>query len=253
MKFMIGINTLTAVDQPIYSNHCQFWYHLGVNFPPPEHRFAFHSPRRMSIDRMRNMTAKLALELEMDYVLFIDDDVVIPIHSLEKLVKSNKDVIAGWTIIRGHPFQNMFFKYEDVEKRKLMHLQKFKADEEGLVEVDAVGFSYALIKCDLLKRVPPPWFLTGPYNTEDIYFCIKAKEFVSNVSIFVDTTIKTWHLLGPELIGPDNRDNYKEYFERQFPESCIEENPSVDRGEDYLKEIKEAAENVQQPGNAINT
>lgn len=231
MKIMIGVNTLTAVEQPVYANHMQFFFRLGRN---TEHEFAMNTPRRMSIDRMRNMTAKIALEQEYDYVLFIDDDVVIPINSLQKLIDADKDIIAGWTLIRGYPFQNMFFKYQE---GKLSHLQEFEPDSNGLVEVDAVGFSYALIKCSLLRKVNPTWFVTGPYNTEDIYFCIKAKTVVPETSIFVDTTIKTWHILGPEMIGIENRETYSEYYKKTFPE-LIDPIHLIDRDEEYLKMVK---------------
>ena len=242
MKCMIGVNTLTSVEQPVYANHCQFWYHLGKNFPPP-HGFALNSPRRMSIDRMRNMTAKIALEWEADYLMFIDDDIVIPIDSFPKMLAHDKDIVAGWTIIRGHPFFNMFFRFIDKEEKKLKQCQHWEQNEivNNCIDVDAVGFSCALIKTSLLKKVPPPWFVTGPYNTEDIYFCIKAKEFVPNVSIVVDLSIKTAHALGTEYIDPDNLENYKTYFEKQFPEMIVHDpdDKVKDRGDDYLAKIKE--------------
>ena len=54
----------------------------------------------------------VALENEVDYVVFIDDDVLLPtdIDSLGRLKSANKHIIAGWTVIRGYPYNNMFFK-----------------------------------------------------------------------------------------------------------------------------------------------
>ncbi len=240
MRIFIGINTLTSIEQPVYSNHLQFFFRLGRN---TQHDFAINTPRRMSIDRMRNQTAKLALEWEADYLMFIDDDVVIPINSLDRLINCNSDIAAGWTLIRGYPFQNMFYRYVDGNPQAIENFPDSAlpiiADQ---VKVDAVGFSCALIKCELLKKVPQPWFVTGPSNTEDIYFCIKARHFLPDTSIVVDTSIKTSHALGTEYISPDTKEAYRNYHEVLYPDSAKEREKEVDRGEGYLEMVKGAVQ-----------
>src|ERR1700691_1836821 len=191
MKTFIGINTLTQLDQTIYANHMAFFYRLGKN--RPNDIFILNTPRRMSIDRMRNLSAKMALESECDYLMFVDDDVVIPVDLFDRLVAADKDIIAGWTIIRGYPFENMFFRYDD--KKNLTNVRGIER-KSGVIDVDAIGFSAALIKVDLLRKIPPPWFVTGPTNTEDIYFCIKARQYVPDATICVDTNCETAHIVG---------------------------------------------------------
>src|SRR5580658_11370591 len=176
MKIMLGVNTLTTLEQPVYASHCQFLYNLGKNHPNDV--LYFNTPRRMSIDRMRNQTAKLALEGECDYLMFVDDDVVIPSNAFDRLLACEADIAAGWTIIRGYPFQNMHFRHPSDNPSALENVPHSVMDElekGAILPVDAVGFSCVLINCNLLKRVPPPWFVTGPHNTEDIYFCMKSR------------------------------------------------------------------------------
>lgn len=238
MKIFIGINTLTATEQIVYANHIGFFYRLGKHFPNDQ--FVLFTPRRMSIDRMRNTAAKVALENQCDYLMFIDDDVIVPMDMLDKMLEAKKDIIAGWTIIRGYPFDNMFFKYDD---KKNLTPMKGVERKSGIIDVDAIGFSTALIRCDLLKRVPPPWFVTGPTNTEDIYFCLKARQYVPDCTICVDTTIETAHILGPEFIAPWNREDYTKYLIAQDPTLGVKEmppflDPSGDRGEKYLEMVK---------------
>lgn len=227
-KILVGVNTLTAVSQPIYSNHCQFWYRLGRSYP--QFDFMLNNPRRMSIDNMRNMTAKVALENDVDYILFIDDDVLVPIDTLGRLLACDADIAAGWTLIRGYPYKNMFFKYTDDTKQALTNWQDPVRNEKGLYEVDAVGFSCCLIKVEHMKKVPQPYFVTGPYNTEDIYYCVKALREVPGTKIVVDPAVLTSHILGLEAIDPVTRDAYKRYFETLYPEVIAqvdkpEENP----------------------------
>lgn len=241
MKIMVGVNTLTQMDQLAYTNHCQFWYHLGKDFP--NDTFCFSNPRRASIDRMRNQTVKVALENDFDYVLFIDDDVLIPPDTLRRLLDCKADIAAGWTIIRGYPYNNMFFKF-DVDGKDVIYYNDFVLNEQGLINCDAVGFSCVLLNCKLLKKVPPPYFVTGMFNTEDVYFCIKAKKYVPEVTIVVDPNVKTAHILGSEVIEPANREAYKLFFETMYPEACpkrplLTEGEANDRGTEYLKYVKE--------------
>lgn len=236
ISIMVGVNTLTAIDQSAYSNHCQFWFRLGRNYPNIQ--FGLHNPRRSSIDRMRNHTAKLAISSGFDYVMFLDDDVLVPPHdSLQKMVDADKDVVAAHTIIRGHPFHNMFFK--DNEKKDGLSYYDDPPEGVDLVECAAVGFSFVLIKTSLLEKVPPPYFVTGMHNTEDVYFCLKAKHHVPDCSIFVDMSIPTGHILGSEIMAPDNRKAYKEYYEIAFPNNIDNPEGHGDRGESYLKSIGE--------------
>ena len=246
MKTLIGINTLLALEQPVYASHIQFFYHLGKEFP--NDTFALNTPRRMSIDRMRNQSAKYALEMEADYLMFIDDDVVIPVNTLHRLLACDADIAAGWTIIRGYPFNNMFFRHPTGDPNGLEPFPhpELPTEPGAVLKVDAVGFSCVLIKCSLLKKVPVPWFVTGPNNTEDIYFCMKARHCFPETTIVVDLGVKTSHALGTEFIEPGNRIEYTKYCEAAYPLLYIpkekkDEQDRIelgDRGEEYLKIIK---------------
>lgn len=220
IKIVIGINTLTEVEQSVYSNHCQFWYRLGRN---TDFEFIMNHPRRMSIDRMRNITAKIALDTNADYLMFVDDDVLIPLNTLQNLIACNADVAAGWTIIRGYPYKNMFFRWVDDTKLNLANLdtKDITFDERGDIPVDAVGFSCVLIKTSALRKVASPYFVTGPFNTEDIYYCVKLRQADPTAKIVVNPSVKTAHNLGSEYIEPANVDAYKIYYETVYPQDAV--------------------------------
>lgn len=258
MKTFIGINTLTGVEQIVYSNHIAFFYRLGKTHP--EDTFGLFTPRRMGIDRMRNQCAKMAIEADFDYLMFIDDDVIIPLDIFDKLQKADKDIIAGWTLIRGYPYDNMYFEFKDATDgpagRQLVASKDTKR-EDRIIPVDAVGFSTALIKVSLLKKIPPPWFVTGPTNTEDIYFCLKARQYVKDVTIAVDKSVETAHVLGPEFIAPWNREDYSNYIMKQDPSTGKKDIPpfleeSGDRGEEYVKMVKGAIPQRSEEKKAFN-
>jgi hypothetical protein len=187
---------------------------------------------------MRNSLAKMALEGEYDYIAFIDDDVIVPHNLIDKLLALDADISAGWTIIRGYPFENMFFNFD--ESYNNLRTNKNQERDGAVVDVDAIGFSTALIKCDLLKRVPPPWFVTGPTNTEDVYFCLKARQYVPDCTIKVDKSIETAHIMGPEMIAPWNLDAYRRYLEELNPELLKSPVPFCDKNGDHNNDYLEA-------------
>lgn len=238
-KILVGVNTLTSVNQYAYANHCQFWYRLGRNYL--EDQFLFFTPPRMSIDRMRNTAAKVALEQEADYLMFIDDDVLIPHNTLGKLRETDYDIIAGVTVIRGYPFNMMMFKSENngATLRNYNDYVNFIDPLTKIVDADAVGFSCVLIKTELLKKVSAPYFVTGLYNTEDVYFCMKAIEELGreNLRIGVHCGVVTGHIGDAKVYTPDNVSYYRDLEEFENPNlaSIDEAKSRGDRGDAYLK------------------
>src|SRR5512138_1990586 len=155
-KTLICTNTLNSIHQSVYANHIQFYFRLAKN--NPDDTFALFTPVRMTIDTCRNQAVKAAVENEYDYVMFIDDDVLLPFDAYQRLKAADKDIIAGWTVIRGYPFDNMFFKYN--EQGNLVVYNDVDPEATELFPVDAIGCSCVLIKCELFKKIPPPYFVT---------------------------------------------------------------------------------------------
>lgn len=232
-KIVVGINSLVSTTQPAYSNHIQLFYRLGRSYPQID--FCLVNPPRMSIDRMRNLSAVTAMDIEASHLLFIDDDVLIPqpFDFLDKLLACKASIAAAAVIVRGWPFNYMLFKY--TQNKLGLKIVKDVPKKLGQHPYDAVGFSCCLIETALLKKLPTPYFITGPSNTEDIYFCMKARDKFPDCRIIADTSIKCGHILSAEIIESDNLANYRKYFKAQFKPS---EEPSIDRGETYYNLVK---------------
>lgn len=241
-RIVVGINSLTNTNYESYTNHIQLFYRFGKQYPDCD--FILSNPARMSIDRMRNLSAQAALECDAEYLLFIDDDVLVPMDGLEKLIKTKADIASGKVVIRGYPFDWMVFKFEKRDGKKGLYSQPV-LPETGIVDVAAVGFSFTLIKTEVLKLAcfgnNFPWFCTGLNNTEDIYFCTRAREANPKLKIVVDCSVDCGHILWPEVMNGQNREAYRRYW--------LEMNPSVnpakdsikqtdDRGEEYMNLVK---------------
>lgn len=231
MKILIGTNVLTSVHHLAYASHCEFWYKLGKKHP--DIKFYFMPPGRMSIDNMRNAAAKVALELECDYLMFIDDDMILHPNTMESLLKADKDIVMALTFIRGGEFPPMFFKRVPKDGGyDLTHYSDWQEniDENGLVDAAAIGFATVLIKMDLIKKLEPPYFLTAGGHTEDVYFCCRVKaEVGEQVSIAVDTKVPTGHILEPEIVHISTVEKLRAYHKKEEPKATI------DRGQEYLE------------------
>lgn len=237
IRIVVGINSLTSSQYPAYSNHLQVFYRLGRCYPDID--FCLVNPCRMSIDRMRNMAAEIAMDIEAKYLLFLDDDVIVPapFDFLTKLMALDADITAGDVIIRGYPFDHMLFRHPGGKKERGLKTLARLPKQRGPYPVDAVGFSLALIKVELLKKMSLPFFITGLRNTEDVYFCLKAREEHPETTIMADTSIMCGHILWPEIMDSLNKKNYKKYYELQFGKGQQDEE-AENRGEKYLRSTK---------------
>jgi glycosyltransferase involved in cell wall biosynthesis len=233
MKVFICTNILTVIDAAAYVTHCNFWYRLGKNFP--KDTFISMTPPRMAIDQARNWAAKMALEQECDYLMFLDDDMLIHPDTLTSLIDANLDIVMAHTYIRGYPFNAMSFYRDANGGLSFCNDWKDRVDENGIFTCDAVGFAVCLIKCSLLSKMEAPYFVTGTGHTEDIYFCCKARTEVSqDVSIGVDTRVPTGHLLHKENVSVENIDRLKEYYKTRDLETA----PNNDRGQSYYDAVR---------------
>ncbi len=252
LKTLVLVNTLNAVSSFIYSNHIAFWCWNKVHLPDME--FEFFTPPRMSIDMARNMAAKIALEKECDYLLFIDDDVLIPAYTLPVLISANADITAALVIIRGYPFHVMAFKHEDKELPFFDELPTVIINDREVLKdpvtqedgLAAVGFSCCLIRTALLRKMRTPYFITGPRNTEDVYFCLRARDTINTLrlnddsipplSINLVTSIQCGHFLHPEPIEYRTIDIFKQLYEELDPNlKANSERPQDQRDIDYIK------------------
>lgn len=243
MKILLGINILTSVDSQVYGNHFAWAYHLGRLKEKLGIDIILYTPWRTSIDRMRNTAAKLALQNDCDYLMFVDDDMLVQLDTLECLLDADKDIVMAHTYIRGYPFHPMAFKNlstdpNDIVLNHYTDLMEHK-DEKGLVECPAIGFATVLIKTDLLRKLQPPYFVTTPNNTEDVYFCLNARKELGeeNVSIAVDTRCPTGHKMDPEFVHEKTVHAHRAYCEALGLK--LPDEKRGDRGEDYHKMVEE--------------
>lgn len=162
----------------------------------------------------RNRIAADALNAHYDRVLMVDNDIELPHDALRNLLEHDQLIVMGWYLNR---YSRGEEKYTCLFKR-LFDWQMFTADElkekrdsgEYLIRVKGGGLGCALIKPDLFRVLPFPWFewtdlerermdVESVYECkdafqsggEDINFCNLVRD--SGMIIYCDTRVACGH------------------------------------------------------------
>jgi len=212
IKVLWSISTLTEVDAQAYPSHLVHAFRMGRD---TDIDFMLYTPRRMPIAAGRNSAVEYALANDCDYVFFTDDDMELDPRAFQTLLSRDRDIVMALCYIRGYPYKPMVFKWVEGDDFKMsLADQKVKGrfitlwedcekyiNLDGLIEpVAAVGCATTLIKTSILRKMDSPWFYTGTANTEDAYFCIKAQGVIPGLTMAVDTTVPSGHVMKDKRI-----------------------------------------------------
>lgn len=198
------------------------------------YKFFLNIGRRMMIHEARNNAVKYALDNEMDYILFIDDDMVIDssYNLFDKLIKHDKDIVAPLFFKRFPPYMPLLFKrniYADGRYTTFDNIVDYK---KGLVKVDGVGFGCVLIKTSVFKDLDKPYFMISDTFGEDLYFCNKAIN--KGIDIFVDTTITVGHL-GEKTVADESLFNQLKDIAKQ--ELIDKQEKDIKKSNKYIYDV----------------
>ena len=125
--------------------------------------------KNKQIDQARNIIADYFLQRDYDYLLFLDDD-----HSghtvemLDTLLKMDSLVSAIQCYARFFPYLSNLMDYSGQTDERMKYEVKYT---EGINPCDLVGFGMTLIKKEVFRILPQPYFVGKDNQREDNYFC----------------------------------------------------------------------------------
>lgn len=161
---------------------------------------------RVGSDRgkSRNSLVSASLERGSEWILFLDDDHSFPPNLLDVLLSRNVPVVASLYLQRTDPFLPIAFikKSEDGE---YWPLDLLECPEHGLVTVHGAGTGGMLIKSEVFKEFPEPWFVHTTQQSEDLYFCDRLAE--AGIQLYVDLDARLGHV-APVSVYPDWEDGW---------------------------------------------
>lgn len=205
MKILIAVPTFES----IYPDTFKSIYDLDKS----GHDVIFEFVRGYDCATARNRIAQMALDKKTDYVLMVDNDVVLPKDALVNLTDDLKDVCLGFyahrdsdNIYRGRTCvcklldENgvRYFNYPLESEYTATELAEMKDKGEYKVRIHGGGMGCAFIKTSLFEKIKYPWYDWVNYKgrgmlSEDLYFCEQCK--ANSILIYTDTRVNCGHML----------------------------------------------------------
>jgi hypothetical protein len=131
------------------------------------------------IAHLRESSASAAVQAGASHVLFIDSDMRVPEDTIDRLVAHDCDIVGANYVQRTMP---------DWWVSRLCGSTVSSLGKRGLERVDSTGFGVMLIRTDVFRRLPQPWFSTPfdgkTYLGEDVAFCQQAT--AAGLSVMID-------------------------------------------------------------------
>ena len=148
--------------------------------------------------------APWAGEVDYDYMLWIDSDVVFRFEDFQALLRHKVDIAAGLYLMSDNA---RFAAVEHMDEDVFERAGEFEfltpaalADREGLVKVDYSGFGFVLVRRGVFERLTYPWFRpvyfeapggASDFTSEDVGFCLQARK--AGIDVFIDPKVVVGH------------------------------------------------------------
>ena len=207
MKILIAVPTF----ENIYPDTFKAIYNLDKC----GHDVDFDFIRGYDCATARNNIVNKALDGNYDYVLMVDNDVVLPKDALKNLLDDARNVTLGYyahrdndNIYRGRtclcklqqPNGSLYFNYPLESEYTAGEVEDLKNSGKFKVRIHGGGMGCAFIKVDVFRMIPYPWYDWVNYAddhrgmlSEDLYFCERCRE--AGFPIMMDTRVGCGHML----------------------------------------------------------
>lgn len=137
---------------------------------------------------------------ESDWILYVDDDMILEKDALDRLLAHKKEIVGVNAYSRALPLSSTVGlmdkdgKYLEPEK----HTEWEMRIPEGLFECFSIGTGVLLIDMKVFNAIAKPWFKFDMHEEgymkqgEDSWFCTEAKK--KGYKIYCDPTLKIGHI-----------------------------------------------------------
>lgn len=158
------------------------------------------------LPKQRTKIVQRALDDGMTHLILLDDDMSFPLETLPQLLMHDKDIVAANYVTKQLPPVPVA---RDFDKKPVYTFE----ESTGLEKVGATGAGIMVIKTDVFRDIPQPWFAMPWCDKiqdiigEDTFFLRKAKECGYDCYIDHDVS-KTIKHIGRFSYGHEHRRGY---------------------------------------------
>lgn len=205
MKILIAVPTFETIFPDTYKG---IW-----DLDKAGHDVLFEFIRGYDVATARNKIANKAIELKTDYVLMVDNDVVLPQDALVNLTDDLRDVCLGYyahrdtdNVYRGRTcvckvYDDRgvkYFNYPLESEYTAQELNELRKNGEKKIRIHGGGMGCAFIKTDIFRRLKYPWYDWINYDdgymlSEDLHFCELCRK--AQIPIYTDARVGCGHMM----------------------------------------------------------
>ena len=141
--------------------------------------------------RCRDWLVEQSLQRGSEWILFLDDDHSFPPTLLLQLLAHEQPIVSSLYLRRTNPFLPIAYESKD-DAGLYMPIDLTDAPSEGLRKIVAAGSGGMLIRSEVFHAIEPPWFLHTDEQSEDLFFCDRARE--AGFPLYVDLSARLGHI-----------------------------------------------------------
>lgn len=155
-------------------------------------------------DRNRNIILEQILKHDIDYVLWLDVDMIYPPDIICKYLVNDFDVMGCLYFKRAEPFDPVGYIKGDNPIKPYKPLDVRLIPKDTILEVDGIGFGGMMVNMNVYKMMGEdkwmkysdnfhlPYETNEPKLTHDLLFCKKAQEY--GAKILLHTGVRPAHM-----------------------------------------------------------
>lgn len=200
-KILVAIPGYAGIQPEAQESYAAMMYHSGRALSS-RYDMAFKVITKRDQFRARNHIVHNALAADFDYLLMLDDDHIVPVDLVERLIEHMENrpefgVIGALYYQRGGQYEPVVMKRLRPDVPDDWSFRFYRIDEDiiaepGLHEVDIIGGGCMMFRTELLAKLMPPYFVPEIDAGTDIQICCRLRD--AGVRIAIDTSIELGHL-----------------------------------------------------------
>lgn len=181
-------------------------------------------------DKNRNIIIKGALEAEMDYILWLDADMIYPNNIVDLYMQHNFDIIGCPYYKRTEPFSPVCYIDGTNPIKPYRMINPLTLPKDSIAEVDGLGFGGVMVKTDVYRTMGDDMYMVYGSNfhlpfettdqlTHDLVWCKKAKQY--GYKILMHTGVKAGHISDYVVTEEDFRREKEKEAKKETNIVCI--------------------------------
>lgn len=150
----------------------------------------------------RNKLVTKAIETGVDWVFFLDDDMICRPDTLVRLLAHNQDIVVGLSYTRDPPFLPLWFTQTDPTTKRVTLLTHQEIRTDGQLQPIAGCTSGGLlVRTRVFRGLASPYWTLGQFIPDewhdDVWFCELSR--AGGFQIYGDPTVQIGHITNVDV------------------------------------------------------